>query len=1175
MFGDWSLDPLFVVTVLAGALYLAGVRRLAARGRHWPIARSVAFAGGLVVIVFATQSGLAQYDRVLFSLHVVQHLLLGMVAPLLLVLGAPVTLALQASHRSAQTAWAPSSCTADRSRSSPIRSSSGSCSAARSSSSTSPVSTSSRCATAGCTALVHVHFVVVGCLFMAYVIGVDPLPRAFGYGARLLFVAVVLPFHAFLGVALLGRRTVIAADWYAEVSRPWVSGALSDQKLGAGMLWAFGELFGLLALGIVLYQWMRHEEIVAVRARPPARRGGPRLDATTAPFRAERPLRGVRSATELVQQPGGNMDVRLRRVGALVVTTGIILAALVVAPAGAHNSPPPGSRDRARYILPPGNYGGLPTTANSLDQLPLYDALTPKRGNVTDADIDALYLPEDFKPIGTTREEVTPRTGTKILYDEYGVPHVYGKTRADLAYGAGWVTARDRSLLLTLGRGPARAAVADVPGINAFGLVTSGQSFVPSAATEQLLTDQMVGIITTYGDKGWQIIQDLMATADGITAYNAANGINLPPATVNDLIAVTAFIGSIFGAGGGAEASNAAFLSKLQNRLGPETGRAAWEDAMLFGDPEAPTTISRPFSYGPLTGGAVTGSATIDEDSIVSFDPREGPTPAAGAPSAVEAATVAPSGDEPTFPAAGPVPAKQASNFLVVDPTRSASRKTLAVMGPQLGYYYPEIVQQIHLSGPGVEAQGIAVPGAAMYILIGRTPDYAWSLTSANHDVRDVFAEQLCNPDGSPPTRQSDHYVFEGACRPFEMFDAGTLNGAPIVYPRSVHGPLIGTATSDGQPVALTRQRSTYGRDGLNLAALKDMTEGQASTPERFWRAADQFGFTFNWAYASRQATAFYTSGRLPERAPGLDRRLPTIGTGAYEWQGFLDGWEHPHSKAGPEGLLLNWNNQAAPGFMHGDDTPFGSVHRVELFDQFPSRPTLADDVSVMNRAATEDVRSEVWPVVSQVLRGGAAPNQLSAQVVDLLDEWVQRRRAGARRGQQRPERRRRADGHGRALDPGGRSGDASGVRGSDRRPQQHPGPGWPRGGVVRRQGPANAPRRPGLGQVQLALLRQWIARGVPGVAVGRRRPGRGRARGGPWARPAVWRSNARRTGFIPGIIPDTIRATNRPTFQQVLELAPVRGEKPHHPGWGHHRPRRDHDDDHHRDHRRYHHHRH
>ena len=82
-----------------------------------------------------------------------------------------------------------------------------------------------------------------------------------------------------------------------------------------------------------------------------------------------------------------------------------------------------------------------------------------------------------------------------------------------------------------------------------------------------------------------------------------------------------------------------------------------------------------------------------------------------------------------------------------------------------------------------------------MYILIGRTPDYAWSLTSADHDVRDVFAEQLCEPDGSAPTRASTHYLFKGECRPFENFDAGPLNGQPIRYPMSVHGPVIGTAT--------------------------------------------------------------------------------------------------------------------------------------------------------------------------------------------------------------------------------------------------------------------------------------------------------------------------------------------------------------------------------------------
>ncbi len=812
-------------------------------------------------------------------------------------------------------------------------------------------------------------------------------------------------------------------------------------------------------------------------------------------------------------------------------TAGIIIASLSAAPVVAQRAPQPSSGDRARYILPPGNYGGLPTTDESRDQLPLYDALTPLRGNVTDADIDKYFLPENFKPVGATRAEPTGRPGTTILYDEYGVAHVTGKTRADLAFGAGWVTARDRGLLLQLGRGPARAAVADVPGINAFGLVTSGQAFVPSAATEQLITDQAQLLVDTYGDKGREILADAQAEADGINAYWKANNVAQPPATVNDVIAVTAFIGSIFGAGGGDEASNAELLSKLQNELGPERGLKAWEDAMLSDDPEAPTTITRRFNYGPLTGGKVTGSKIIDEGSIVSLDPRQPAATTAGA-------TGSHSGDAATYPAAGPVPGKQASNFLVVNPTRSASRNSLAVMGPQLGYYYPEIVQQIHLTGPGIEAQGVAVPAAAMYLLIGRTKDYAWSLTSANHDVRDVFAEQLCNPDGTPPTRSSTNYLFDGRCRPFEIFDAGRLNGTPIRYPRSVHGPMIGTATVDGQPFALTRQRSTYGRDSLNLGALKDMTEGKASTPKRFFEVANQFGFTFNWAYVSRRDTAYFSSGLLPERARGLDRRLPTLGTGGYEWRGYLSEGQHPHDTQGPGGLLLNWNNQSAPGFMHGDDAPFGSIHRVENFDKFPRRVTLADDVSVMNRAATEDNRAPVWPVVSEVLRSGPAPSALDAKVVDVLDEWVQR-----------DAPRLDADNSGYNDDAGPTIMDAL----------------WtPVAEAVMR--PVFADLTDDLSSVRSLSglsgesyvdkdLRTLLGRKVKGK-FNLHYCGNGSllaCRASLWAvvhqvaiqlaatqgaDPTTWRSRASRTGFSPGLISDTIRSTSRPTFQQVLEFA-------------------------------------
>ena len=231
---------------------------------------------------------------------------------------------------------------------------------------------------------------------------------------------------------------------------------------------------------------------------------------------------------------------------------------------------------------------------------------------------------------------------------------------------------------------------------------------------------------------------------------------------------------------------------------------------------------------------------------------------------------------------------------------------------------------------------------------------------------------------------------------------------------------MFATATIGGEPYALSRRRSTFGRDALNLAALKDMTEGDASTPKKFCDAANKFGFTFNWAYTSRKKTAFFSSGRLPVRPPGLDRRLPTIGTGDYEWTGYLSRNQHPHDVSGPKGLLLNWNNQSAPGFMHGDDEPYGSAQRVELFNQWPRKARITDVVGIMNRAATEDVRSPVWPVVSRVLHTGAAPTPRDQQVVDLLDAWVARRRTASRRRRRLTSSTRPAGDHGRGS--GGRS---------------------------------------------------------------------------------------------------------------------------------------------------------
>jgi Penicillin amidase len=437
----------------------------------------------------------------------------------------------------------------------------------------------------------------------------------------------------------------------------------------------------------------------------------------------------------------------------------------------------------------------------------------------------------------------------------------------------------------------------------------------------------------------------------------------------------------------------------------------------------------------------------------------------------------------------------------------------------------------------------VTVPGLAMYILIGRTKNYAWSLTSAGHDVRDVFAEQLCEPSGSAPTRASTHYLYKGKCRPLADFNAGLLDGKPLRFKTSVHGPVTGTALVKGKPYALARKRSTFGRDALNLAALKDMTEGKASTPKRFYRAANQFGFTFNWAYVSRGGTANFSSGLLPKRARGLDRRLPTLGTGGYEWRGYLSRREHPHAVSGPGGLLLNWNNRSAPGFMHGDDEPYGSVQHVEVFDQYPRRVKLTDDVGIMNRAATEDDRSLVWPVVSKVLRTGSAPDPRAKQVVDILDGWVRR-----------DAPRLDADENGFYDTPGPTIMDAAwrpiadavmrpvfsgtllealnDVRGLG----SLSGESWVDKDLrtlldQRVRGRFNL-RYCGNGSLAACRASLWaaIVKTADELAARQNQPD-----------PRLWRSEADRTGFAPGLIPTTFRTTNRPTFQQVLEFAAPR----------------------------------
>jgi putative copper resistance protein D len=270
---DWRIDLVYLVVAgTLAALYLVGVRRLRARGDAWPVGRTVAWLGGCFVIIMATSSGFGRYAPAMFSIHMETHMMLSMLAPVLLVLGGPVTLALRAIPPAGKDAppgpreWLLAAVH-------------------------SPVA---RALTHPVVALVlfvgsfyvlymsglfdaalelhwahlamNAHFLLVGYVFYWPVIGIDPAPRRLPHVARLGMVFASLPFHAFFGVILMSMQTVIGERFYRGLGLPWAIDLLADQRLGGGIAWATGELPLLVVLIALLMQWARADEREARRA---------------------------------------------------------------------------------------------------------------------------------------------------------------------------------------------------------------------------------------------------------------------------------------------------------------------------------------------------------------------------------------------------------------------------------------------------------------------------------------------------------------------------------------------------------------------------------------------------------------------------------------------------------------------------------------------------------------------------------------------------------------------------------------------------------------------------------------------------------------------------------------------------------------------------------------------
>jgi acyl-homoserine lactone acylase PvdQ len=728
---------------------------------------------------------------------------------------------------------------------------------------------------------------------------------------------------------------------------------------------------------------------------------------------------------------------------------GLIL--LLTSPVARASSPAPyGLHDAGGFynVLPAGEagvdnavqFGQFEATGqippHFADQLPLYANLIYADPTLTPAQIPRFFKDATFgvKPKNVASVE-HPEAGLTIVRDQYDVPHIYGRTRAQTEFGAGYAAAADRLFMIDVLRHVARAQLSSFVGGSPSNRAMDEAQWQIAPYTEADLEWQLKNAGRFYGAAGEQLVHDADNFVAGINAYikkatnpeysasllpaeYAAIGKTPQPWKPTDVIAEASLIGGIFGKGGGAEVQSGLALAALERRFGRRQGELSWSDFREANDPEAPTTIlGRRFPYETSPAFSPRGLA-LPQPGSVRFPPPGKVTGAAADSSAPTAASgsLANLGAELLPLLRNPM---HASNWELVSARHTVDHHPYAVMGPQVGYYVPEVLMEEDLhapaskAGPAIDARGAAFPGVNLYVELGHGEDYAWSATTSTSDNIDTFAEVLC--------RDAYHYLYKGRCRAMQKLtqtNSWTPNADDQTPPgsetltayRTVHGIVYARGRADGKPVAFVHARTTYFHEADSALGFSELNDPNLIRgPASFQRAASKINFLFNWAYVDASHISYYMSGWMPQRARGTSPDFPILGTGAYDWKGYnpathradwLPFARHPHVT--DQAYLASWNNKQAPGWAAADDQwGYGPIFRQQLIaDRIRAdiahghKITIAQLVQSMEEPATEDLRAVL--LLPIIFRAVGQPHRHALQhALAELRKW---RAAGGHR---------------------------------------------------------------------------------------------------------------------------------------------------------------------------------
>jgi penicillin G amidase len=547
----------------------------------------------------------------------------------------------------------------------------------------------------------------------------------------------------------------------------------------------------------------------------------------------------------------------------------------------------------------------------------------------------------------------TPEPGVEIVRDAYGVPHVYAGGADEqtierrIAYGIGYAQAEERLFQMEVLRRAAEGDLAQLLGSSYLQMdeVTRRDSETESEREAQIsvLSPSNQAALQSYADGINAVIRNDTNNAPQMPAgFELLQDLPIRPWTASDTVAIISLEVANIAESAGNGLGYAAVAQRLQARYGLARAVSILDDLQFTHDPKAPVTVpsEQPARY--TTAGRRYRTINYDRSDTAWLIAQQ-------APDVYAAEQAMLNGDQAVKQATTTLGLPVfGSNAWALAPSRTTTGGALLWGGPQVGYYAPEVFDELEVEGGQFHIHGVGVPGGGPGVVIGYTPHTAWSITTAQDDQVATYVDRV-RSDGNG----GYEYWWRGAWRPVQQrTESFQVRGESANLPITGQLPLPTYTTYTqtdywtfhGPPSAPVPCAVVYLDAAASRAYCKvrtfwnqELQTGQAivnvnkATNLAQFRAAVRGNVAgFNFVYGDQEGNiGYWHTGKVPLWPRGADPRMPLPGDGRYDWRGYLPPSAWPSVIDPAQGFIASWNNKPQASWDDaGDGTVWGAFQR-------------------------------------------------------------------------------------------------------------------------------------------------------------------------------------------------------------------------------------------------------